>query len=282
MPERAAEIILSSDRINRRSLGHFDPDTWVQEGDGLLASARLTRAAWHVKRRRFRRMVASGGRPTPQAWHELVGLPRSSLLLLAYSVEMYLKACLAKAYIGCREGMFERDVKRLFGHDYAALATEIAFPGIANAHADLNDLSELVLTGARYPIRPPVGRAYTDEANERTMRTWDRQRFARFCKLAIAIREYSTMVDADRHDPASHHSYAVDSDGYLAFRVGGRLPPRITYRISSQQRTSSQTAASDMRELARHAKLDLIEHWWDRAEIREDTEKKTIVRQSPT
>ena len=51
------------------------------------------------------------------------------MLLLGYAVEMYLKAGLAKAYRGCSDGMFDRDVTR-FGHDYKRIAAAIEFPGL--------------------------------------------------------------------------------------------------------------------------------------------------------
>jgi len=62
----------------------------------------------------------------------LTGLPRASMLLLGYSAEMYFKAGLTKAYVGCAESMFSRDIKRRFGHNFLLMSKELCFPLIQN------------------------------------------------------------------------------------------------------------------------------------------------------
>jgi hypothetical protein len=79
------------------------------------------------------------------------------MLLLGYSVEMYLKAGLAKAYRGCSKEMFERDVKGRFSHKLPSLADEIAFPLQNGDEANLNLLRDMVLVDARYPVFVPEG-----------------------------------------------------------------------------------------------------------------------------
>ncbi len=50
------------------------------------------------------------------------------MLLLAYSVEMYLKSGLAKACRGCSEDLFNHLSRREYGHRLYELANEIEFP----------------------------------------------------------------------------------------------------------------------------------------------------------
>src|SRR5437764_8658260 len=87
-------------KLNFRSEAIFHPDSWVQEGDGLLASARALRALWAQKRRDIRRMRPPDLRGI---WPMLSGHPTASMLLVGYAIEMYLKAGLAKWLQGCPE-----------------------------------------------------------------------------------------------------------------------------------------------------------------------------------
>ena len=108
-------------RITKRSQGHFQPKNWIEEGDGLIASSRHLHAKWKTYREEFSETVKerkAGFRDAKADWALLTGLPKASMLLLGYAVEMYLKAGLSKAYFGCAESMFTRDIKQRFRHQY--------------------------------------------------------------------------------------------------------------------------------------------------------------------
>ena len=109
-----------------------------------------------------------GIRDSMSDWNLLTGLPRSSMLLLGYAVEMYLKAGLAKAYKGCSEDMFERDVKGRFGHKLVSLAKEIVFPLKDDDEKNFILLQGMVLADARYPVFVPDGESYADTVNQQT------------------------------------------------------------------------------------------------------------------
>ena len=72
------------------------------------------------------------------------GFAAYSMLLIAYAVEMYLKAGLAKAYFGCSEEMFARDIKSRFGHRLVSLANEISFPLTSNEEMHLVCLRDMM------------------------------------------------------------------------------------------------------------------------------------------
>lgn len=110
-------------KLSNSSVGQFDPAAWIKEGDGLIASAKITRELW----KKYRQEQKQGKQGAALDWNLLTGLPRASMLLLGYSVEMYLKAGLAKAYKGCSENMFSQDVKGRFGHKLKKIAQEISF-----------------------------------------------------------------------------------------------------------------------------------------------------------
>lgn len=273
-----------SNRISHRSVGQFDPKNWFTEGDGLLASATKTREVWTSHRDDFSRTIRereSNDRASSSDWDLLLGLPRSSMLLLGYAVEMFLKAGLAKAYYGCSEKMFGRDIKKRFGHRLALMASEIAFSLNQDDEGNLNTLKNMVLLDARYPLMIPPNSSYSDTVAQQTQRIWSESNFVTLTELAKRIREHSKAIDSDSTNPRSLESFTVDTDGYLAFRIGGRLPPRITYRPSSIQRTSGKTSPDDMKALFLDSRFSRLRHYWHRAWIYEDGCKKTSCRAQP-
>jgi hypothetical protein len=274
-------------RLSYRSEGTFDANEWIKEGDGLLVSARTTRATWLLKQRRFHVTLRETSRPRNAArrWNELTGLPRASVLLLGYAIEMFLKGGLARAYHGCREQMFERDARKRFGHDLAALAYEVDYRLSEQERADLEMLRHHILAGARYPAAPKEGQSYVDAVNEQTYEIWDRHNFRRYCQLAAAIRRHVARLDMDSSNPAVFKSITIDQDGYLVFRIGGNLRPRITYRPSTYMLKKGKTTPQDVRALLAPERQPIILHYWELAVIIEDgwgnAPTATVVRQDP-
>lgn len=274
-----------SGRISKRSVGQFDPNNWISEGDGLLASSAKTRKIWTNHRQTFSQNVQvreSRNRDRASDWSLLTGLPRASMLLLAYSVEMYLKAGLAKAYLGCSEEMFERDVKGRFGHKLVLLAKEIAFPLEDEDGANLTLLREMMVVDARYPVVVPSGASYAGTVNQQTGRIWSSKNSEALTALAKRVKDHSQTIDADRNNPAFAMSVTVDDDGYLAFRAGGNLPSRITYRLSSFQKCTGETSPNDMKAVFASPAFHQLRFHWERAWIYEDGEKKTSCRRRPS
>jgi hypothetical protein len=278
---------MTAPRLSYRSEGTFDAGEWLKEGDGLLASARTTRATWLLKKRRFTAVLRSTPRPkrTARAWNELTGLPRASVLLLGYAAEMFLKAGLAKAYHGCREEMYERDVRKRFGHDLGRLAKEVDFPLSKQSQTDFETLRHHILAGARYPAVPKAGQSYVDAVNELTHKIWDRATFRRYCALVGQVRKHVAKLDSDRRNPATFKSLNIDTDGYLVFRVGGNLSTRITYRPSTSMLKRGLTSPRDVRSLLDPNGHRTILHYWDTSIIVEDGwgngADATVVHQDP-
>jgi hypothetical protein len=277
-------------RLSHKSTGAFDPQKWVAEGDGLLASSRKVRDTWDDHRAAFSETVKqknSGQRPTSNDWALLTGLPRTSMLLLGYAVEMYLKAGIAKAYQGCASKMFERDVKSRFGHKQDKMAKELAFPRETNDQQHFQKLTNMVLVDARYPIFVPEGDAHAEAVNQQTSRIWSKNEYDNLYELARRVRKHVSRIDADSENPALFDSFNIDDDGYLAFRGGGNLPPRITYCLSAEMRDADHKAASDVKSLLDERIHHLILRFWDQAWIYEDGKNdkgqpKTLERQQPS
>lgn len=257
--------------LTNSSEGQFSPAAWSREGDHLFASAKAMRASWVVKRRKLLRRIKEHGAWTHGAhmWAELDGLPKASHLLLGYALEMYLKAGLAKAYWGCTEELFDRDVRK-FSHDFKELAKAVAFDASPGEKGDLKALQRMVLYNARYPVKPtehqPASRLQTD----RMKAVWEKSEFTRLRHLVLRIKACIAKMDADSTNPASLSSIGIDDDGFVVYRRGGNLPPRITYRFSTMQRAAGEDNLPALRALAGNANLTVLESIWDEATFNED------------
>jgi len=277
-------------RLSHRSEAQFDPANWTKEGDGLMASSRKMRAVWAEHRANFADTIAqhmTGSTRRSDDWPLLTGLPRASMLLLGYAAEMYLKAGIAKAYRNCATSMFERDIKHRFGHKLVEMAQEVAFRLTADDRQGLDGLKDMVLVDARYPVFVPDGATYATTVNAQTSRIWSQDGYDTRVALVGRICDHVALIDADSSDAASFGSFTLDGDGYLAFRTGGHLPPRITYRVSSDMRPAGETAPADVRALLNGARFREVQRYWDRAWIYEDGisatgRPKTYRRQRPS
>lgn len=259
--------------LSRESVGMFQPRPWLDEGDRLLTVAEVNRDSFRRLRRRFSQKIRSSSTKSEdraRLWNEIEGTARASWLLLGYAVEMYLKSGLAKAYAGCRELVFLCDVKSKFSHDLLAIANEIGFPATPHDQEPLSALKG-TLQVARYPPDGNDGGDYAEKVNARTSSEWNDQKFQTFIDIAKRIRAHVVRIDSDSKNPALKKSVRVDSDGYVAFRTGGHLPTRITYRFSSEQNKAGQTELEDMIDLLKeNDSLHLINQSWTIATIYED------------
>jgi hypothetical protein len=260
--------------IDDTSTGMFSASDWSEEGDGLFQSARTTRATWLRKCRTFSDRIDKAA-VSRRLLSELKGLPRASVLLLGYSVEMYLKGGLVKAYRGCREELFRHDSKKKFRHKLASLATEIDFPHASSDRHDFHQLQKLIVSGARYPIEPGMisidartRRAeFSRQLNERTALIWSDDRFRQLCALSARVRAHVDLIDNDENNPAHlDHGY-IGETGYWVFRIGGLLRPRVTYRPCNLNRDLSE---EDVRkEVEQRPKFRALTRW-DDCETRHD------------
>ena len=229
-------------RLSKTSVGEFNPSEWKSEGNSLLLSSRLLRARWLLNRRellkRLRDKANFSNVQTIHADLRLIeidkSLFKSSILLVGYAVEMFLKAGLARAVVGCEEEIFTFLSRKKFGHDYVSLANFLKYPLTDQSRQDLNALSAAVQRDARYPISLGEGDNYIDQINKRRQRLSDGSNYKRYCALANDIAAYAVKLAGTQANPLSTGSYQVDDDGYIAYLRGGPLTSRISFKLSSR------------------------------------------------
>ena len=222
----ARQPTLVQKRLGNASMGVFDAHAWVEEGDGLMSSARSIRARWICMRRQIKTRKTG---PQRDEWGSLTGNPRASVLLLGYAIEMYLKAGLAKWLKHCPEYLLLGDT-RSYGHNYKLLADDLEIDESIAPRALLEFLSKAVTLEARYPARAEGGETAIEAINRRTSNMWGADRFKEMCRLAERLRAHVQRINGDEGNPSSTAIFNIAPGGYLVFRVGGNLPFRVTAR----------------------------------------------------
>lgn len=260
--------------LNWRSQGQFNPANWIKEGNNLFSSSKSTRSVWIIKKARLKNRLSQGLVPRDlSTWSNYEGLAKSSFLLLGYSVEMFLKAGLAKIFFGCSENMFNNEIRRL-SHNYKILADEVNFPATDQDDSDLELLTDIVLFSARYPIDPREQQDYLATKAQLNSIFTSNSIFTRVRKLSMRLREHVTKIDQDHTNPATFKRIKLDTDGYLSFRCGGGLPPYITYKYSSKQKENNENNEIALKKIFSEDKnyKQLIQIW-ETAKLRQDKTK---------
>ena len=248
---------------------------WKKEGDGLFASSKKIRDVWKEHQKHVIENVKLK-KNKANDYDLLKGLPRSSMLILGYSIEMYLKAGIAKLYLGCREEMFERDVKDYFGHNLKKMADELGFPCNSDDQEKLKLLKNIILFDARYPISTSKNeiKKYADEVNEQTQRIWHK-----YDELKEIVEKVHNYV-SNPGEGVLFDRFRLDENGYLAYRFGERFPSRITYRLGKNMNSLKDVKKYfDDYPNKNHSILILLKNW-DTTNIYEDNEKKTVKQQN--
>ncbi len=107
----------------------------------------------------------------------------------------------------------------------------------------------MVLFDARYPVKPVEHATVIHLQAERMFVVWSKEEFTRLRQLVLRVKAHVSKIDMDNTDPMTVSSIKIDEDGYVVYRIGGRLPPRVTYRYSTVQRAAGE------------ARLECCERW---------------------
>lgn len=231
----------------------------------MLASSRVLRTVWVKQRRRIKVT-----RPTHLhgEWAALTGHPTASMLLLAYGVETYLKAGLAKWLQDCPNRTFSKALRQ-YSHDYAKLANDMEIPEAVASQASLADLTQVVLMDGRYPAEPLPDGNPIDAINQRTWRNWSRKRFNENFALASRLRAYVARLNSDEKNPTSTFRRSLDEEGYVVLRVGGNMPSRITFRSPKD----SDWCLAEIDEWLDQCDNITVKHWWKVCDIYKENRK---------
>lgn len=217
--------------VNNKSQGAYKASSWINEGDGLLLSSTALRESWKNNKQNLRAFSAAPTVHRGDVFTKDFALSRSSILLLGYSLEMFLKAGVVRLYIGCPEDLVRAELRN-FGHKYGETAKRIHFKKTGPDGGDFNILSRSVIEDARYPVTPQQDKNYIAELNKITCINSSQKTYERLETLVRRVRSYVSKLDNDSSNGASYTARDTDF-GYFAARFGGGLPPMITYKTDA-------------------------------------------------
>lgn len=255
---------MSGELIQTKTGTGYGKHSWLDEADRHFTSAIFLRRIKKRRRTRFRNSSDDSDRLN----HVLAmsATTHSSMLLVGYAVELFLKAGLTHVYIGCPINLFKREIRRTYNHDLVKLATEIEFPLLSQNCNCLKRLEKIVRGEGRYPYLANNCTEATKREQERAFLFWDDDRFQDFYDLAVSIREYVIRIDQDADNPMSGVQTRIDQDGYFAFRCGGNLSPRVTVKYSSVQKDNCTDNKEHLKRLiVGKMSNPLIAKHWDAA-----------------
>lgn len=174
-------VSVSDDLIQTKTGTGYNKQSWLNEADRHLMSAKFLRRIKRRRRNDFRKSSVDSNRLN----HILVmsATTHSSMLLIAYAVELFLKAGLTHVYIGCPMNLFKREVKQKYGHKLVKLAKDIEYPSLSQNSDRLKGLEKIVRSEGRYPNLAYNLSEATKLEQERAVLFWDDDQFQDFCNL---------------------------------------------------------------------------------------------------
>ena len=218
--------------VTSRSKGIFSFPNWKKEGDGLLIAAMALRQQWLSNKEEVLRIITDQSPRSSEVFIKDAALARSSMLLLGYAVEMFLKGGVVKLYFYCPEEMVGRALRE-FGHKYELMAKRLSIPLTADQIEQLRGLSRSVVDEARYPVTPQLGEDFFEQANEINRYNIRQPNFESLVELVGQLRGFVRKIDSDSCNPSSFQHRRTDW-GYVVARRGGNLPPTIVFRRDDQ------------------------------------------------
>jgi hypothetical protein len=258
-------------RLKKTDRGGFNASGWVRGGDFHLASSQILRRIW--KRRRASASAAIKDRAQRKNIQKLLldaeAAAKSSVLLLSYALELFLKAGLVPIYHECSKELFERDLKRGYSHepDKDRAGGAISHRERGTRHPEVRPAMRLYY--ARYPLMVPDEREHTKEWNAQDRGALGPGTVHAGRQACTRRSQARRPSRSDSSNPADFTSYQIDDDGYFSFRCGEHLPPRITVKYSTKQRRARKNNRRALLAMIRQVRtLPLVERYWKTAEFK--------------
>ncbi|WP_054070300.1 hypothetical protein [Pseudomonas syringae group genomosp. 3] len=260
-------------QINKNSEGEYDHKAWLLEGDKLLISSGILRDTFTENKKHLETALKNDAPEVHSLIPIDISLPSTSILLIGYAVEMYLKSALAQIFIGCSEQIFKITAKRL-SHNLLHLCQYVYFPIDKQTQADLVALQASILEEARYPVSLKSGEDHYQKHSNRTSRQYDQENYNRYCELAKSLKKHAEKLRGSHDDVVCSSTWTILNDGYITMRCGGGVPGRVTFRLSREME-STLDPLQELESMIRATSPHLAAAW-DDFEIYEEVVEVTV------
>jgi hypothetical protein len=213
---------------NFRGEGIYDRYQWENDANGYLFSSQTLRNSSKEKKLEFEQLR--------DKWQhkEIVNnivqreyLNKTSLLLLGFALELFLKSGILALYIGAPKEAFDGDIKNRFNHYLDKIAKELCLDLCNDEYDMLIKMTNFIKKYIKYPLEINNNEDYLKTHNERAREIWDDERYDSWIVLYEKIKQQVKIIDHCTEDVMFGGYWEINSEEYIHYRRGGKLPPII-------------------------------------------------------
>ncbi len=223
--------------------GIYNKKNWISEADNHFFSSTALRKLFSTTKQEINPQLKtffrttnseSDGVKVNSMIKESEAAAKSSILLIGYAIELYLKAGLVRIYQNMPRADFDKTIKN-HGHNLVDISSLLGIRLSKNENKALERIKKLILDEARYPLTPSGPDSFHEKSNRISSEVWGENSYNTWKSLAQKIKEYVSQIDCSKADPVHTCALNIDSDGYCLFHIGGTLQPYVTVKYSSNQ-----------------------------------------------
>ncbi|MED5523171.1 MAG: hypothetical protein VX447_00245 [Pseudomonadota bacterium] len=237
--------------------GIFNKNSWINEAENHIYSSSLLNDHSKKSREKLNALtdkrnktgIKSNTKEILNLIKKVEASSKSSLLLLGYSIELYLKAGLVRLHQNTTREDFHKLLRRKYSHNLKESAKLLGIELSRDDEIRLDRIKELVLDEARYPVTPVDPLEYIGQANKVNSAVWSKTLYSDCLVLAQKIKDHVQSIDADTQNPAIFARFQISDDGYCAFRFGGNLPSYLLVHYSKIQVEENTNSPDHLLEL---------------------------------
>lgn len=219
--------------------GVFNKLDWIKEAESKKISADLLRKIANERKQEYD-LLKNSDRDNRTLKKEIIDIlsvrqsaNKTSILMLGYSIELLLKACLVSLLIHAPKSVLNETVRK-YSHDLLAIAKDLEFILSPSERNFLKKISSYVKLECRYPVSPESINDYCNKTNAINSFISNDDYYSLGLSFYERLRELLMSIDGTPNDMKFHGRIDVDSDGYIIFRNGG-FNPVVILKYSSLQ-----------------------------------------------
>ncbi|WP_156103978.1 hypothetical protein [Shewanella mangrovi] len=259
--------------------GIFNKYDWVKEADGKLISAKLLRECALKKQLEFdtlkNKKKINGQKLTSKEAFEIINVResanKSSVLILGYAIELLLKSGIVSLLINAPKKLLEKKVKS-YSHNLVNIALDLHFPLSNKERHLLEILGSYIIRETRYPVIPSSTNDYCEQVNNITEFISSETNFVLGVQLFERLRGFIKDIDGTPDNIKFSSRMEMEENGYITFRIGGRLPPVFIVKFCQTQISAGIATIETVKSLLieknkvnKSIHSNLMEKYWDKA-----------------
>tara|TARA_R110002012_G_scaffold38234_5_gene106729 strand:+ start:5317 stop:6147 length:831 start_codon:yes stop_codon:yes gene_type:complete len=231
---------------DHKEKGVYNSATWRSEAEAHFQSALELRELSSLAKDDVNRARAENrklDREILEIMKRRRNFAKSSLLLLGYALELSLKSGVVSLFRDIPRKYLKDALKTRFSHRHILIAKFIELPLSAEEETLLDQVADLIVADARYPITPSGAHSYIKEYNRLGQTIMDNHLFDSGIKLYKKIIDHTKTLNGTEESVLTHGWFEIGSDGAMACRLGGGVSNRILVAYSTEQKSEGENNA---------------------------------------